>query len=46
MLPALLESMAVPPVKARLLFNVVFPSTMSDAETVSEMPPPLPSAVL
>jgi hypothetical protein len=35
MLPALLESMAVPPVVARLPFTLVFPSTMSDAEPAS-----------
>jgi hypothetical protein len=46
MLPALLESMAVPPVVARLPFKLVFPSTMSDVEPSSEIPPPLPSAVL
>ena len=46
MLPALLESMAVPPVVARLPFTLVFPSSMSDAEPSSAMAPPLPSAVL
>jgi hypothetical protein len=46
MLPALLESMAVPPVVARLPFTLVFPSSMSDAEPLSAMPPPLPLAVL
>jgi hypothetical protein len=46
MLPALLESMAVPPVVARLPLTLVFPSSMSDAEPASAMAPPLPSAVL
>ena len=46
MLPALLESMAVPPVVARLPFTLVFPSSMSDDEPSSAVPPPLPSAVL
>ena len=46
MLPALLESMAVPPVVARLPFTLVFPSSMSGAEPASAMAPPLPSAVL
>jgi hypothetical protein len=46
MLLALLESMAVPPVVARLPFTLVFPSSMSDAEPSSAMAPPLPSAVL
>jgi hypothetical protein len=46
MLPALLDAMAVPPVVARLPFTLVFPSSVSDAEPSSVMPPPLPSAVL
>jgi hypothetical protein len=47
MLPALLESMAVPPVVARLPFTLVFPSSMSDVEpAASAMAPPLPSTVL
>jgi hypothetical protein len=46
MLPVLLESMAVPPVVARLPFTLVFPSSMSDDEPSSAMAPPLPSAVL
>ena len=46
MLPALLESMAVPPVVARLPFTLVFPSSVSDDEPSSSMVPPLPSAVL
>jgi hypothetical protein len=46
MLPALLESMAVPPVVARLPLTLVFPSSVIDAEPSSVMAPPLPSAVL
>jgi hypothetical protein len=46
MLPALLESMAVPPMVARLPFTLVFPSSTSDAEPSSVKAPPLPSAVL
>jgi hypothetical protein len=46
MLPVLLESMAVPPVVAKLPFTLVFPLTMSDVEPSSAIAPPLPSAVL
>jgi hypothetical protein len=46
MLPALLESMAVPPGVARLPFTLVFPLSVSDVEPASAMAPPLPSAVL